>query len=587
MESLEIFLKIILILGTGIIWISFFKNLWQGKFGIDIIAGVALISTFFAGQYLAGVVVLIMYAGGQFLEEYAMGRAKRELSLLISQNPTRAHLKIGENFIDTDLKKIKPNDLVLIKPKEIISVDGIVVEGNSFVSESVLTGESEPNKKEKNSLVFAGTGNISNPILVKVLKYANETKYNEIVELVKNNENHKAKIVRLADKYSVHFTILTFLVAGLTWFFTEDFIRVISVLVVATPCPLLIATPVAIMSGMSNSYKKGVIIKTGEALETLAKVKNFVFDKTGTITLGSPALEKIISFSDLNENKILSLSISLDQFSTHIYAKALLEYVSKNKIQIENYKPENFHEDFGFGVSGEIDKKKYFFGQKYFLESRGLKFTENILKEIQKAQENGQSMAFLGDEKNILGAVLFEDEIRSESKNIFEKFETDKSLNISILTGDNELKAKKIGELLSIKNIVASADPKEKLDYVRKMQKEDFVAMVGDGVNDAPALTQADVGIAIATHGKTSASEVADVVVLNNGLNAVYDVYSISKKTVYLATQGIFFGIGASLLAMVFSGLGFIKPLNGAILQEAIDVVVILNALRLGKMIGK
>ena len=580
MEYLELALKIILVLGTAIIWFSFLEKLWQKEFGIDIIAGVALVSTFFAHEYLAGVVVLVMYWGGQFLEDYAMRRAKRELSLLISRTPTKAHLKVGENFVDTDLKEIKPGCIVSIKPKEIVPVDGIILEGNSFTNESVLTGESDPVKKEKNSLIFAGTENLSNPIVVKVLKQINETRYNEIVELVKNNNNHKAKIVRLADKYSIHFTAVTFLVAFTTWFLTENFVRVISVLVVATPCPLLIATPVAIMSGMSRNYKRGVILKTGATLEVLSRVKHFVFDKTGTVTLGSPAVTGAVTLEDVDETEIFALSGSLDQFSTHVYAQALTKYVNTAK-NIRRYVVNNFHEDFGLGVSGLINGKEYILGQKYFLESRGIKFNSPLEKLYSQIQNTGQNIVFLSDKEKVIGAILFEDELRSESKNIFRKFLDDKNVNISILTGDNEIKAKKIADTLSVKNVFANSSPKEKLDYIKEKQKQGLVAMIGDGINDAPALTQADVGIAMATHGKTTTSEVADVVVLSNGLNAVYDAYTISKRTVSLAKQGIFMGMGASFVAMLFSSLGYIPPLAGAVLQEGIDVFVILNALRL------
>lgn len=576
MVTLEIFFELILFLGTGIIWSSFFKKLWKGEFGIDIIAGIALLSTFFAKEYLAGVVVLIMYSGGQLLEEYAMRRAKKELSLLISSTPTKAHLQKGETFVETDLREINPGDIVLIKPKEIISVDGIVVEGDSFSNEAVLTGESEPVKKERNSLVFAGTENISNPLIVRVLKFANETKYNEIVELVKNNENHKAKIVRLADKYSIHFTILTFLVASLTWFLTENFTRVIAVLVVATPCPLLIATPVAIMSGMSRAYKKGVVMKTGASLETLSKITSFVFDKTGTITIGAPAVTRVVSLGKITENEILQVANSLDQFSTHIYANALKNYFGNNSL---NEKVENFHEDFGLGVSGKIKGKEYLLGQKYFLESRNINFQKANLKELEE-KNSSQNIVFLSDEKEILGAILFEDEVRAESKNVFTKFLENKKINISILTGDNKEKADKIASILSIKNVVANSSPKDKLDYIKNLQKTNLVAMVGDGINDAPALTQADIGIAMATRGKTTASEVADLVILSNDLMAVYDAFYISRRTVYLAKQSIFIGIGASLVAMVFSSLGYISPLVGAVLQEVIDIIVILNALR-------
>lgn len=585
MEILNQILFFILLIGTVLIWLSFLKNLWNGIFGIDIIAGVALASTFIDGQYLAGVVVLVMFLGGQFLEDYALRRAKKELSLLISRTPTVAHLKVGNNFVETQLTEIKIGDTVLIKPSEIVSVDGVIVEGVSSLNEAVLTGESNPIEKKKGLQVFAGTENISNPIIVKVLKNISDTKYSEILNLVKDSENHKAKIVRLADKYSVYFTVVTFFLASLAWFFTGDFVRVISVLVVATPCPLLIATPVAIMSGMSKAFKKGILVKSGVGLETLSRVNNFVFDKTGTITFGLPTVSEIKALDGIDECEILKLAFSLDQFSTHILAKALCKYA--NEKRIENIFPENFHEEFGNGVSGEINNQKYFFGKKKFLEEQGLFFSKEILEFYEDSKTKEQIIVFLGNSENVLGAVLFEDIIRPESKKIFQKFIKTLKVEVEILTGDSFAKARRIAEQLSVKseNVIAEVSPKQKLEFIKQLQKQNVVAMVGDGVNDAPALTAADVGIALSNNEKTISGEVSDIVILSGQLSSVLDAFVISKKTVGLAKQSIFFGMGASAVAMVLAGFGFIQPLNGAILQEVIDVVVILNALRLGQIL--
>jgi heavy metal translocating P-type ATPase len=474
MLTFNLFLEIVLLLGTAAIWVSFIRNLFKGEFGLDIIAGVALLSTIFAKQYLAGVVVLVMFVGGQVLEYYAFRRAKKELSLLLSRTPTVAHLKISSGFLDVELEKIKPGDIVLVKVKEIIPVDGVVVEGETSVNESVLTGESESVVKGENSLVFAGTENISNPIFIRVSKFSHETKYNEILQLVKNNENNKAKIVRLADKYSIYFTLLTFAVATFTWFFTGDFVRVIAVLVVATPCPLLIATPIAIISGMSKAFKKGILIKSGVALETLAQVKHFVFDKTGTITFGSPKVVQVISFTENSPDKIFTKINSLEQPSTHIFARAVGEY-AKEIGNTEFYYPTNFHEDFGYGVSGMLQNEKYFVGKKSFLEMHNLKFDGEILKAHNEANENSQAIIFLGNEKKALGAILLEDEVRPESKNIFKNFISE-GLKISILTGDKEEHAKKIAEHLHVDEVVANATPAKKLEYIKEVGKKNVVS---------------------------------------------------------------------------------------------------------------
>jgi heavy metal translocating P-type ATPase len=365
---------------------------------------------------------------------------------------------------------------------------------------------------------------------------------------------------------------------------TENFVRVISVLVVATPCPLLIATPVAIMSGMSSAYKKGILVKEGGALENLSEVKNFVFDKTGTITFGLPKVVDVVALDGISELEILKVATSLDQLSTHILAKALINYSKEKKI--ETIFPQNFHEDFGQGVLGEVDSLgKFILGKKKYLEDKNISFSDDILDIYEKERESGKMIVFLSNTSKVLGAILFEDIVRPDSKKVFKKMQRD--VELEILTGDTYSKGKLIAESLSLKTnaVIAEVTPKQKLEYIKKLQEKNKVAMVGDGVNDAPALMQADVGIALSNHEKTISGEVSDIVVLSGSLNSVLDIFTISKKTVQLAKQGIFFGMGASCVAMVLSGLGYIQPLNGAILQEFIDVVVILNALRLNKIL--
>lgn len=585
MELTNFFLIAILLFGNLAIWFSFLKKLFRKEFGIDIIAGVALLATLIAGQYVAGVVILFMYVGGQFLEEYAMRRARRELSLLVSRTPTVAHVKEGEHFKDVQIHEINIGEIVLVKPGEVVSVDGVIVDGETSIDEAVLTGESKPVEKRKNMHVFAGTENISKPILIQVNKLHGETKYSEIVNLVKNAETNKATIVKLADRYSVYFTFLTFLLAGATYIFTGDYIRVISVFVVATPCPLLIATPVAIMSGMSKAFQKGILVKSGVALETLSRVKNFVFDKTGTITFGTPKVVDVIALDGIDDLEIIRLAVSLDQLSTHVLAKALTLFGHEKKI--ETTIPENFTEEFGQGVTGEIANRKYFLGKKKFLEENKIYFSDEILDVYENAKKEEKMIVFLGDSSKVLGAILFEDIVRPDSKKIFKKFANTLQAQTEILTGDTYEKAQKIASSLGMKSrdVIAEVTPKQKLEYIKKLQIENVVAMVGDGINDAPALTQANVGIALAGQEKTISGEVADIVVLSGTLQSVYDAAVISKKTVQLAKQGIFLGMGASIVLMILAGLGHIVPLNGAIYQELIDVTVILNALRLGQLL--
>jgi cation transport ATPase len=349
-------LKIVLIFGSIPLWFEILKDIYKGNFGVDLIAGLALLGTFLVGEYLSGVVILLMLSGGEVLEIYAMNRAKRELSALISKNPSLAHVKKGEKIEDVNIEEVEPNMLVVIKSGEIVSVDGVVVEGKTEIDESVLTGESVAILKQIGSQVYSGTTNTGSAIVVKVLKDPKETKYQEIIKLVENAQESKAPIMRLADRYAVYFTILTLTIAALAYFISSDWTRVVAVLVVATPCPLILATPIAIMSGMSKSSKRGIVVKDGSALENLASISTFIFDKTGTITLGEPQVSQVFTFSDLSQNEVLKISASLDQLSSHILARSLLKKI--NELNLNLAIPENFSEIFSDGVEGQLEKKK-------------------------------------------------------------------------------------------------------------------------------------------------------------------------------------------------------------------------------------
>lgn len=583
-DNISLILKYTLIIGSLPLWYGLIRDMFRGSFGVDIIAGVALIGTFFIKEYFAGVIVLLMLSGGQLLEVYAMRRARRELSTLLSKTPEYAHVKHNDIISDIPIESVTVGTLVVIKAGEVVSVDGVIVEGQTMIDESTLTGESVPIKKQVGSSVYTGTQNIDGVIVVRVEKSATETRYQSIIALVKQAEESKAPLVRLADLYSIYFTVITFTIAAITWVVSHDIMRVVSVLVVATPCPLILATPIAIMSGMSKSSARGVIVKDGGALETLSRVTTFVFDKTGTVTLGTPEVSKVISFGDISEEHILSTAASLDQLSTHILARALTDYAHTKNIVLSY--PIDFKEEFGDGVSGTVEGVTYLFGKKAFV-SKSNPISQKVIDVYTHASEQGMIAVFLADTKNILGAILFEDTLRTDAQDLFTKLHAEGVKKTVMITGDKHERAMHVSQALRISDVISECLPDDKLHHVQQFQKDNhIVAMVGDGVNDAPALAQSNVGIALGTHGKTATSDVADIVVLSQSVGRVYDVWHIARKTIFLAKQGIFIGIGASIFAMILSSFGYITPVWGAILQEGIDVVVILNALRLGSTLS-
>ncbi len=579
-ELSTVVLKYGLLIFSIPLWYEILRDIFRGQFGVDLIAGVALASTFLFGAYLPGIIVLIMLSGGETLEAYAMHRARRELSLLLAHAPVIAHIKTDTGLADVAVSDVKIGDTVLVKPGEIIPVDGTVIEGISSVDESAMTGESIPEEKRPGSFVISGTKNTSAVLYVTSTKEASESRFEQILKLVKDAEESRAPLVRLADRYSVYFTLLTFGIAVATYLLTHDTTRVLSVLVVATPCPLILATPIAIISGISRSAKRGIIVKNGGALESLASAKTFVFDKTGTITLGVPEVARVDVFR--GEGDILALSASLDQCSTHILARALVAHsVAQNKKLLY---PEACFEHFGEGIEGSLNGTMYRFGSLKFMTRSGILVKESVKAHHTEAQDLGLIAVYLSEGTEIIGAVLFADKPRPDAKSMFDSLRALGMHKIMLLTGDKHTVAERIGAEIGITDIHAECLPEDKVKYVRELKKNDRpVVMVGDGVNDAPALAVSDVGIALGTGGETASSEAAHIVVVSGSLSRVLEAYQVAKRTLTVAKQGIFIGIGLSLVAMILGSIGTIEPLTGALLQEGIDVLVILNALRVAR----
>lgn len=581
--SISIFvIKYVLLVGALPIWIEIIKDIFSGDFGVDLIAGVALGATFIFGEYLAGVVVLIMLSGGQTLEEYAFNRARRDLSALISRAPHIAHIKVQDQISDKQIEDVLIGDIATIKSGEVVPVDGLVVYGKTTIDESVLTGESIPIEKVSGSLVYSGTINMNGVIDVRVTKSAKESKYSHIIELVKEAEKNRAPLVRLADRYSVYFTLITFFITLATWIFSHSVIYVLAVLVVATPCPLILATPIAFISGINRAASRGLIVKNGGSLEKLAEAKTFIFDKTGTLTLGVMDIKEIVGF-DFDKNDVLHIASSLDQFSTHTLALSIVKYAQKQNMKLSM--PENFIEQFGNGVSGVLDGIKYYFGKFDFIKDKIGEFPLNIQKSYLEAQDEGHPIVFLSNEQKLLGYIIFFDEIRGDSKQLFNNLRNDGISRIIMLTGDKKIPAQKIADQIGITEIYADSLPDDKMQIVKNISKSDRpVVMIGDGINDAPALALADVGIGLATHGKTATSDSADVVLLTPFVSRIHDLFHIAKRTLRVAKEGIFIGIGLSIICMICAGFGLIHPVVGALIQEGIDVLVILNALRVARL---
>lgn len=564
--------------GIPVVWQTV-REVLHKHFVADIVAMLAIIVSIILNDAFPGVIIVLMQSGGKALEDYAYRRASSSLDNLLSRAPRIAHRRIKNSIEEIQVSQINIDDVLIIKPGDLIPVDGEILSLQARIDESSLTGEPLPKSKTCGGQVFSGTINAGDVFEIKATKKSDESQYSRIVKLVKRAQHEKAPIQRLADKYAVWFTPFTLVVSAVGWLVTNNFQTILSVLVVATPCSLIFATPVAIISGINKAAKTGIIIKTGAAIEQIARTQVAVFDKTGTITFGTPSVERIVSFNGSTSDEILLKAASLEQMSSHSIASMI---VQKGKEKFEKLLiPENFREIPGAGVEGRIGQEHIMIGAPSIFENSGVDFFNNINHATDKIKPEGRMVAFVAINGKLAGAILFGDEIRPDVKSMIKKLNTMGVKKTVLLTGDIKNNAKNIAEQAGITNYEAELVPEEKVVAVKKLRQEyENVIMVGDGINDAPALAASTVGIAMGAKGTAISAEAADVVFLVDKVSRVVDTIEIGKKTISVAKQSIFVGLGGSFIFMGIAMFGHLPPTIGAILQEVLDVSVILNALR-------
>lgn len=549
-----------------------YKTLRDGEFGVDLLAAVAIITAVLLREYWAAIVVVLMLTGGEALEDYSEERAKKELTALISNVPRIAHLVRGRNVVEIKVHDIAAGNTLEIRPGEMVPVDCVVTEGESSFDESSLTGESLPVDRKPGDKLLSGSINGDVLVRVKALETSENSQYEQIIRLVKQASQTKSSFVRLADRYSVPFTIISFAIAGTTWALSGDPVRFLQVIIVATPCPLLLAAPIAIISGMSRAAKHGVIVKNGTALERLASAKSIAFDKTGTLTQGNLKIDEVTSFdTNYPKEEVLRLAATLERGSNHILALAIVEHATEQKIKLK--KATAVKEATGLGVQGTIGHHSVIVGKASLMKDR--KIT------LPKAKSALQTGVLVAVDDTVIGAISFVDEVRPESKATIAALEALGLRQAIMVTGDNQATADRIAKQLGIKEVYADCLPADKLRIIKEIDaKHKPIAFVGDGVNDAPVLAASDVGIAIGARGNTAASESADVVVLLDDLSKVSQGVAIAKRSINIGLQSILVGIFISVGLMLVFATGKFKPVYGAALQEVVDVIVILNALR-------
>ena len=551
------------------------KGMWDdlrtGAYGIDILAITAIVASVALRQYWAAIVIVIMLTGGEALEDYAEHRAKTELDALLSRAPQMATVVRGRKTLTVKVSEIRVGDTVLIKPGEVVPVDAAITEGQANFDESSLTGESLPQVKKAGDELLSGSVSIDGAVTAKCLRAAEDSQYEQIIKLVRSAQASRAPFVRLADRYSVPFTLAAYAIALGAWYFGHGAIRFLEVIVVATPCPLLLAAPIAIISGMSRAAKHGVIVKTGSALERLAEAETIAFDKTGTLTQGELRVEKVTAFGSFKKDTVLSHAASLEQQSNHVLARAIVDKATHDNLKFA--KAKHVRETSGQGLSAHVSGKEVLVGRLSFVQSQGAalpaKFDEKSFN---------QTATYVAIGGELAGVITFADAIRTESKRTV-KLLRDFGLQVLMLTGDNQASAKTIAKQVGIRDVKAQMLPGDKLRVIEAVTDRP-VAFVGDGVNDAPVLTAADVGIALGARGSTAASESADMVIMLDDVGHVATAVKVAKDTFKIARQSILVGIGLSVVLMFIFATGHFPPLAGAIVQEGVDVVVIFNALR-------
>lgn len=548
------------------------QDLREGKYGVDILAATAIITAIVMQEYWAGMVIVLMLTGGESLEDYAEHRAKRELDALLTRAPQKAHVLKGGKEVDVRASEVKAGDKIVVRAGEVVPVDARIIEGTAGFDESSLTGESLPAIKKPGSDILSGSVNQDGAITAEALHAAADSQYQQIIKLVQSAAKSQAPFVRLADKYAIPFTVISFGIAGTAWAISGESIRFLEVLVVATPCPLILAAPIAIISGMSRSAKHGIIIKNGSALEKFAEAQTFAFDKTGTLTQGEPIVDQVKTYHGFNRSDVLGLSASLEQSSNHILAKAIVAKAEASHIAIT--KAKHVHELAGSGLSAKVNSRDVLVGRLSMLSEYNVTLPKAFdPKEIQS------TAAFVAIDGKLAGVVTFRDELRQETKSTLQKLRSLGVKEILMVTGDNKTVAKNIAKKLGLSHFHAEALPGDKIRALEHLEHKP-VAFVGDGVNDAPVLTASDLGIALGARGSTAASESADVVIMMDDLGHVAKGREIAKRTFFIAQQSIFVGIGLSIALMLVFATGKFKPIYGAAIQELVDVVVIFNALR-------
>ncbi len=568
----ELPLYFVLIVGGSFLVVQLILHLIRFEFSSDLIAGVSIVTAVLLQQYLVGAIIVLMLSGGQALEHFALRRASSLLDALAKRMPSLAHRKNKEEMIDVPIDQVAIGDTLVIYPHEICPVDGLVVQEHGVMDESYLTGEPFLISKTPGSAVISGALNGDTMLVIQATKKAKDSRYAKIMEVMLESEQHKPKIRRLGDVLGAYYTPLALIVAALAWFFSKEAIRFLAVMVIATPCPLLLAIPVAIIGGISLSAKRGIIIKNAAVLEQISECRTMIFDKTGTLTYGRPVLTSVTCYQNFSQQEVLAFAATLEKYSKHPLSAPIIEAASKQHIPLGQAL--EISEKLGEVLIGKIDHRQIaLVGRSNIMKEK----KEELLRLLPE-KVGLECILFIDDQ--LAAYFSFHDTPRQDSRAFIAHLGPKHHIHrMMIVSGDREQEVRYLAEQIGIQEIYASQTPEQKVHIVENENVKDKVMYLGDGVNDAPALAVSTVGIAFGQNSDIT-TEAADAVILDSSLERVDEFLHISKRMRQIALQSAIGGMAVSFLGMLLAAFGYLPPLVGAISQEVIDVFVILNALR-------
>jgi len=555
------------------------RGMLRGNFASDVVAMLAIVVAVVMGQSFAGLVIVIMQSGGEALEKYSLRRASSSLEGLLARAPHLAQRKTASGLEEVSVEDVRVGDTLLVRPGDLIPVDGELLSIQAEIDEAALTGEAISAPKLRGAALLSGSVNVGDAFELRATHLSKDSKYSQIVALVQKAQAEKPPLQRLADRYAVWFTPVTLVTAGLGWLITGQLDTILAVLVVATPCPLILAVPVAVISGINRAASFGIIVKGGTAIEQIGRAQAMVFDKTGTLTHGSPTVERVVERvppgGQIAGGELLRLAGSAEQLSSHPLAQALTK--AARLAQEGRVLPLPLHvlERAGGGVQAQVEGRAVAVGSPAFLEQVTGRPVPN------EAVLRDDLTSYIAVDGVFAGAVTFSDQLRPGVSELMARL---KRLGVRftvMLTGDRFEHAKEISRQAGLDAFEAGLLPEGKVEAILKLeQKYTHVIMVGDGINDAPALATATVGVAMGAHGTGISAEAADIVLLIDDVSKVADAVEVGQRMLTIAKQSIFVGLGLSFTLMAFAAFGLIPPVMGALAQEGIDVLVILNALR-------